>query len=516
MKGDIKRAEKMAGILAGRLVEKPIARQVQWRARYAWGKDRPYTDWGCVGLGGIGKSIADKLDLALSPHQVSWLDSFDSDWTRKVHLAPRGHGKTTIFGLIGILSIIKNNPKSRILIISKTESVASSMLSQITRCARNLIDMDFFPKFSARPSSTKVRFEGNDSKEPSLFATGIDAGITGLHFDWIICDDIIDDINSSTAEQRDKVWEWFAGSLLNLALPQTRILVIGTRKHPEDLYGRLVSNPSWASQVESAVIRYPLNFQQALESGQPIDRFYKFKDGKLKAIEKSDPGEVLWEESWDIDRLLVDRLMMGQTIFDREKQNDIRFFTGRVFKREWINTWKEFPSRDLLSIYIGCDLAISKSDKADSFALAVVGKHNDSWMLLDLVVDKIGFARQAQIIREKTAQWSPLLVGIEDVAYQRALIEHLEQTGGVPVVGVRPVAPKESRIKALQPLFENGKVQVAGYHEIFVRQLVDFPTGKHDDAVDAFEIAVSLGNRGTCLAVDFMDRKGRVDEKGRC
>jgi predicted phage terminase large subunit-like protein len=508
MAGENERTEKVALELAGRLVDRPLGQHRRQRASFKSliKKDEFVGDWEDAGFGETGMKLAALLGIKLSLHQKKWLSILDEPWQRHIQLAPRGHGKTTIFGLLGVLSIIKKQPKSRILIISKTECVASNILLQVTRSARILIDKKVIPVFDGRPSGTKVRFEGNDCKEPSVFAAGIDCGITGMHFDWIICDDIIDDLNSGSSEQREKVWEWFAGSLMNLSVPDTRFLVIGTRKHPDDLYGKLIADQAWSSSVQRAIVSYPKNIGQALESGQPIDRFFRFRNGRLLGVEKSDPGEVLWEEGWDIDRLLLERLVMGQTYFNREKQNDVRFFTGRVFKREWVHTWKELPPRESMSVYIGCDLAISKADRADSFALAVAGKYEDRWFLLDLVTDKIGFAKQAQVIREKVIQWNPLLVGIEDVAYQRALIEHLEQQGGIPVIPIKPNAPKESRIKALQPMFENGKVLVASHHENFVRQLVEFPSGKHDDMIDAFEMAVSLGNRGACLALDFVGK----------
>ena len=493
--------------MAGRLIKRSLGGQRLWRAvPLGVSKSKPdQVNWEESGIGDVGLEFARLLGITPSPHQKRWLANFDQPWSRHIQLSPRAHGKTTIFGLLGVLAIIKKNPEARILIISKTESVASNTLSHIVRCARSLIEAGCFPKFDGKASQTKVRFEGNENKEPSIYATGIDSGITGLHFDWIICDDIIDDLNSNSAEQRDKVWEWFAGSLMNLSVADTRFLVIGTRKHPQDLYGRLIADKAWSNCVESAVISYPENFRLALERGESIDKFFKFRNGRLIRIEKSDEGEVLWPEGWSIDRLLLERLVMGQTFFDREKQNDVRFFTGRIFKRDWVGVWKILPARESMLVYIGCDLAISKSDKADSFALAVVGRVEEKWFLLDLVTDKIGFAKQAQIIREKTREWDPLLVGIEDVAYQRALIEHLEQQGGVPVVAIRPNAPKEARIKALQPLFENGKVLVGSQHESFIRQLVEFPSGRHDDMIDAFEMAVSLGNRGGCLAIDFIE-----------
>lgn len=511
MEGDLEKTESVTTNLAGRLIGEPVERQKLERAG-CFSKDQAgiLIDRESAGLGQTAFRLAGILGIRLSPHQKRWVELFDADWQRHLQLSPRGHGKTTVFGVLGMLSVICRNPKARILIISKTESVASNTLSQVARCARTLIERGEFPKF-ANNSSVKVRFEGNDCKEPSIYATGIGSGITGLHFDWIICDDIIDDLNSTTSEQRDKVREWFAGSLMHLSLPDTRFLVIGTRKHPDDIYGRLLKDPAWSNCVESAIVRYPENFRQAIESGQPVDRFFKFAKGRLKHVEKSDEGEVLWREQWDIDRLLVERLTMGQTFFDREKQNDVRFFEGRIFKPEWIRRWDDMPVRESMLVYIGCDLAISRSDKADCFALAVVGRLNEEFYLLDLFADRIGFARQAQVIREKVLEWNPLLVGIEDVAYQRALIEHLEAGGGVPVASIRPCAPKEARIKALQPLFESGKVSVGRHHENFIRELLDFPSGRHDDMIDAFEMAVSLSTRSGRLALDFIG-KDREDE----
>ncbi len=509
MEGDLKKTESVTTNLAGRLIEEPVGRQELGRAE-CFSKNQVEILGGKAGLGQTARGLAGSLGIHLSPHQNRWLELLDWDWQRHIHLSPRGHGKTTVFVVLGIMAIIKQNPSARILIISKTENVASSTLSQVARCAGTLFDRGQFNKFESK-TSVRVRFEGNDCKEPSIYATGIGSGITGLHFDWIICDDIIDDLNSGTSEQRDKVWDWFAGSLMHLSLPQTRFLVIGTRKHPEDIYGRLIKDSAWSNCVESAIIRYPENFRQALDAGQPIDHFFKFAKGRLKFIEKSDEGEVLWPDQWSMDRLLVERLTMGETFFDREKQNDVRFFEGRIFKPEWIRRWSEKPDRDSMVVYMGCDLAISKKDKADYFALAVVGRRNEDFYLLDLFTDRIGFARQAQVIREKVVEWNPLQVGIEDVAYQRALIEHLEAGGGIPVTPIRPCAPKEARLKALQPLFESGRVTVGRHHENFIKQLLDFPSGRHDDMIDAFEMAVSLSTRGGRLALDFVG-KDREDE----
>lgn len=452
------------------------------------------------------------LDLRLAPHHIEWLESFDKPWQRRLQLSPRGHGKSTVWGVLGVLSTIVLEQYYRILIVSKTEALASRLLKQIGNYAKKLNEAGLLPELKTF-NNTELRLKGIESKEPNVTAVGVLGSITGMHFDIIIGDDILDDRNTQRASQREAVMEWFTGSLLQLALPHTRTLLIGTRKHPEDLYGKLIADPAWDSQVERAVLKWPDNFEKAFSQGDPVEQFFTFgENGEVLGIEKEGAWEVLWPESWDIDRLLLDRLMSGQVMFDREKQNDVSFYCERIFKREWLVFYEEKPPRDGLRVYIACDLAISQNASADYFAMVVAGMDiYGMWYLLDIYKGHIGFSKQLEVINEKTSYWQPLLVGIEDISYQKSLLESLLREGFVPAVGIHNTAPKEARIRSLQPMFEQGRIKISENHEAFVQELLDFPGGEHDDMIDALEMAISLGRRSLGPRVDILDSAVKLE-----
>lgn len=456
--------------------------------------------------------LSKALDLRLDTHHIKWLESFDRPWQRRLQLSPRGHGKSTVWGVLGVLSSIVLEQSRRVLIVSKTETLASRLLKQVGYCAKRLNEAGMLPELKTF-NNTELRFKGVESKEPNITAVGVLGSVTGMHFDIMIGDDILDDRNTQRASQREAVWEWFTGSLLQLALPHTRTLLIGTRKHPEDLYGKLIADPAWDSQVEKAVIKWPDNFERAFSQGEPIEQFFSFGiNGELLEIQKEGHWEVLWPESWDIDRLLLDRLMSGQVMFDREKQNDVSFYCGRMFKREWITYYEEPPSRDGLRVYIACDLAISPTATADYFALVVAGMDiGGMWYLLDILKGHFGFSKQIEVVNEKTAYWQPLLVGIEDVSYQRVLLETLQRNGFVPAIGIHNTAPKEARIRSLQPMFEQGRIKISEDHESFVQELLDFPGGEHDDMIDALEMAITLGRKSLAPRVDILDSAVKLE-----
>ncbi len=450
--------------------------------------------------------VCKKLQFDLPAHQKKWIKCFDEPWSRRVQLAPRCHGKSTIWTVIFSQTFLLLNPGARILVVSKTEQLASRLLRQVESVCIRLWQAGCAPKLSSA-TATEMRLEGCDSKEPNVSCSGVLGSLTGGHYDLIVCDDVLDDRNTQTPQAREEVEEWFYGSLLQLCLPETRLLVVGTRKHPEDLYGKLGKNPAWEFISEKAIIRWPSNFTEALEKGMPISGFFSFGDkGQLLGVKKEGKWQVLWPKMWGVDRLLLDRLMTGQAMFDREKQNDVSFYLGRTFRREWLLFYDLLPERPSLSVYTACDLAISEREGSDWFAMVTIGVDSAGTIyLLDCIRGHFGFSRQAEAVRDSCELHRPLLLGIEDVAYQRALIEHLSGNLAVPVKPITPLAPKQSRIRALQPLFESGKVRVAPCHELFIRELLEFPGGEHDDMIDAFEMAVSLARQGTSPRVDILE-----------
>ena len=85
-------------------------------------------------------------------------------------------------------------------------------------------------------------------------------------------------------------------------------------------------------------------------------------------------------------------------------------------------------------------------------------------------------------------------VFVEDAANGRPLVQELRRTANIPVVGIKPEGSKESRLDAITPWFESGKVllpESAPWLDDWIEEHVSFPTGAHDDQVDTTSLALS-------------------------
>ena len=76
-------------------------------------------------------------------------------------------------------------------------------------------------------------------KEPSITCAGVGRSMTGAHYDFIIADDLVTDTNVTTQEQRDKVYSYIT-DLLPILEPGGTLVLVFTRWHPDDAYGRLI------------------------------------------------------------------------------------------------------------------------------------------------------------------------------------------------------------------------------------------------------------------------------------
>lgn len=166
-----------------------------------------------------------------------------------------------------------------------------------------------------------------------------------------------------------------------------------------------------------------------------------------------------------------------------------------------------------LRVHIGVDPAISQSEAADQFALAVVGVTDDNAQafLLDYFLGKVPFPDQLDLIQEWALKWRPETIGVEANAFQVALVQQGSRLDSMP--GLVPVfsrGKKNDRILALAPVFKQGKVRINARHGEFIDQWIAFDAkrkNQRDDLLDAVEIAVSAA--GVLLA--YMPHESLLD-----
>lgn len=193
--------------------------------------------------------------------------------------------------------------------------------------------------------------------------------------------------------------------------------------------------------------------------------------------------------------------------FQREFCASFDAFSGRDLPGDWIHyyTWDDLPPvagkpgvYDL-DYYVGVDPAISMADNADFFALSVIGVPKGSAnraYLIESVNLHIKFAEQLEVIQDYQAKYNPVYIGIEQTAYQRALVQQASRLDSSPnVIGVDAKGTKVERIISMSPSFRLGKVLVRAEQSNFLDEWLNYDTtnkNAQDDLLDSVEIALRI------------------------
>jgi hypothetical protein len=163
----------------------------------------------------------------------------------------------------------------------------------------------------------------------------------------------------------------------------------------------------------------------------------------------------------------------------------------QTFKKEWFRYCDKLPKDLTTFIYI--DPALSEADTADFTGVVVVHVDTEKkWYVEYAKRLRVTPTRLVEYIFEINAQFKPSIIGIEEVAYQKALLyfldEEMRRRGVIlPIKGIRPPnnKTKQTRILSLVPRFEWQRISLAmGLNDLEL-ELLQFPRGVHDDLIDA-------------------------------
>ena len=171
---------------------------------------------------------------------------------------------------------------------------------------------------------------------------------------------------------------------------------------------------------------------------------------------------------------------------------------GEIFKKEWLKLEKT-DVKELDLIAIGTDLAVSEKETADFNAIVVVGLTKDGNVSVRMAKKfKGGLNTFLNLISEIYNLYDKLgktiILGIEDVGYQRVVGEELIRRFALNPVFVKRVKDKRSRFLSMSIYFQNGQVifeKDKDFNELY-DELLSYPFGEHDDLIDALEMAISL------------------------
>lgn len=444
-----------------------------------------------------------------------------------VDAAPRGNAKSTLVSLALPIWSSVYKKKRYILLISDTSSQSSDFLGNIkSEFEENALLRDDFGD-----QVGKIVWTNSDiilRNDVRIQALGSGKKVRGRRYkqyrpDLIIGDDLENDENVASPDQRVKDHTWFTKALSKAGDERTDKIIIGTILHYDSLLAKLLKNPIYQTKKYQSVINWsasPLwdEWEKLITNLEDPGRVETakafFKEHSKEMLEGT---KVLWPQKENYYSLMLQRIADGPAAFSSEKQNEPLSDDERRFQPEWIQYFEmeEIIGQNLHTVLMIDPSMGKKNLSADYSAIVVVAlSPNGTIYVLAASIEK----RHPDLITKDAIdlalRFDVKQIGIEQVAFQELykddfVKEMALQEISIPVKGVKQVSDKILRIQSLQPDIKNGRVKFRRDQQKLIDQLVNFPSADHDDGPDALEGAIGLLGRRSAVA-DYY--KAQADE----
>lgn len=397
-------------------------------------------------------------------------------------VAFRGSGKSTIATTAyPIWSILGKQQKKFVLIFCQTRTQAKQHMMNLRQELENndvlKRDMGPFQEDDEWGSGSLV-FSNTNAR---ITVASTEQSIRGLRHhqhrpDLIILDDV-EDINSTkTRENRDKTYRWLKREVIPMGDTNTRLVAVGNLLHEDSLLMRLKEDIE-EERATGTFMTFPLIGKDGICLW--LGKYPTVKDLEVK---KKDVGnEIAWQREYLLN-----------IIPDVEQ----------VIHKEWIQFYSDLPKRDrsFSGVLIGVDLAISEKTTADHTAMVSACVYvEEREMFIYILPNPINerLTSPATIDKCKSLNecyknedmWPKFIV--EDVGYQKSLIQHLEDAG-LNAQGYNPGRQdKRSRLALTALKIKSGNILFPKQGcELLIRQLVHFGVERYDDLSDAFSTLI--------------------------
>ena len=432
--------------------------------------------------------------------------------------APRGHAKSTSFTFKDTLHAIVYEYKHYPIILSDSSDQAEGFLTDIkTELEENSLIVEDFGLLKGKVWKAGVILTSTDIK---LEAIGSGKKIRGRrHRNWrpdlIVLDDIENDENVNTLDQRKKLESWFYKAVSKAGDTYTDIVYIGTILHYDSLLSKILRNPDYHCVKYRGVISFSDNralwdewesiYTNLENEHRQEDAKSFFEANKLEMLEGT---EVLWEAKLPYYDLMIMRISEGEASFNSEIQNDPIDPDSCTFNEEWFDYYDEslvnFSDPDFIIIGSN-DPSLGKNQKSDTSSIIALAKNLKTGYMY--IVEASIEKRKPDVIIDDAIEMSKRLkrdikkpfyrFGVESVQFQYYFKDvmakkSVEVGEYLPIEEINSNQNKNVRIESLQPFIKNKYLKFNPKHKTLLQQFKEYPMGKNDDGPDGVEMAVRI------------------------
>lgn len=292
-----------------------------------------------------------------------------------ISLPPR-HGKTELAVRKFVPFVMGNAPDKGVITITHSDSLAWEHGRDVRNC---FLSPGYRTVFTHSDCYLREDSQARDRLQLKGGGVAMFTGRGGLGGGFgaggLIFDDFFKNADEARSEViRDHAWECYVSDCKSRLNESTGwIVIIGTRKHEDDVIGRILDpyNPHY-DPTEAArwtVVRLPA----LAESGDPLGR----------AVD-----EPLWPERFPFPFWQEKRTHRSELVrvdFQTQDQCNPCPAEGNYFKRKWLMAYEPHELPKLLRVYAASDHAFRVKQKNDLSCLMVAGVDASGtvWVLPD-------------------------------------------------------------------------------------------------------------------------------------
>jgi len=369
--------------------------------------------------------------------------------------------------------VLGRDPKKRVLAVSYSESLAEKLAFDCMKVMYSHWYQQSFPLARiARNRSRKHDFETQQGG--GRYSTSVGGAVTGRGGDLIIIDDPHKPDEAQSDVRRKTVLDWYGSTLLSRCNDpvNTPIILIQQRIHEHDLAGMLLEQGGWEHLSLQATAEEPRTYTLGRRGSVHL------KEGDLLHSER-------------LPRKLLDdyRAKLGSYVYAAQYQQRPAPLEGGIVKWKWFRTSEDSPTvYEKDEIVQSWDTASSAGEMNDfSVCTTWLVRRPHAW-LIDLWRGRLEYPDLHKQILLLATQKNADRVLIEQAGSGLSLIQELNRSSDLNVIGIVPKEDKPTRLMSVSAMIEAGRIIIpaeAPWLADFRRELTMFPNARHDDQVDS-------------------------------